>query len=459
MIEAAGHILKLLSIGCAARTFGSLANEFSNIRKSLSRHEAKDFRLAWCLIILLGDGFNAVQTQTYDSVSVLESESDVVRYGILSPAGRLAALYLIHHLYNNADIIISQNPFLPFFVEIIDSPQPPSLTHSIEVDFLFQLLWKSAELSKVTPGHVIRTYRPTKKQRPDLAPIRKLWEDRKHDETSSFSSHGLRRVLTNPSNSAPAKPGNLSEAFLEREFNLQAFEPEFVRPEPELVRVTEHELRWLDIENERKILWDHEETPRTLKFKRGHELMHTAIRSPLSKQQEDEFLQQLSENSVQMLKETELNSQKLPDLIRHNPKVATRVFLTLKHTPQINDYYKAIVQMDMTKNYLVHSIQIVTDIANETTVPSDFAQNYISNCIRSCSEIQDTFYQTMLVRQVCVLIQTLIRTKVINIKDLFVKISTFCILFSQHSQVEEVTALHRLIRNTVKEPETTKIKR
>jgi len=452
MIEAAGHILKLLSMGCAARTFGSLAKEFSNIRKSFSRHEAKDFRLAWCLIILLGDGFNAGQTQTYDSVSVLESEADVVRYGILSPAGRLAALYLIHHLYNNADIIISQNPFLPFFVEIIDSPQSPSLTHSIEVDFLFQLLWKSAEFSKVTPGHVIRTYRPTQKQRPDLAPIRKLWEESKHGKLSSFSSHGLRRVLTNPSNSVPAKPGNLSE-LLEREFNLQAFEPEFVRPAPELVPVTEHELRWLDLENEREILWDYEDTQSTLKFKRGRELMHSAIRSPLSQQQEDEFLQQLSENAVQMLKETELSSQKLPDLIRHNPKIATRVFLTLKHTPQINDYYKAIVQMDMTKNYLVHSIQIVTDIVNETTVPSDFAQNYISNCISNCSEIQDTFYQTMLVRQVCVLIQTLIRTKVINIKDLFVKISTFCILFSQ---VEEVKALHRLIRNTVKEPERPK---
>jgi len=458
MIEAVGRLLKIFSIGCATRTFGSLAEELSNVRKSFSRFEAKDFRLAWCLVILLGDGFNVAQTQTYDSVAVLESEADVVRYGILSPAGRLAALYLIHHLYNNADKVISQNPFLPFFVEIIDSPQSPSLTHSIEVDFLFQLLWKSAELSKVTPGHVIRTYRPTKKQRPDLSQIRKLWWDHKAEERTSFSFNGLRRVLTDPSNRIATK-GNLGELFLEREFNLQAFEPEFVRPEPELVPVTEHELRWLDIEDDREILWDHEDTPSTLKFKRGRELMHSAIHCPLLQQQEDALLQQLSENKVQMLKETELSSQKLPDLIRHNPKIATRVLLTLKPTQQINDYYKALLQMDMTKNYLVHSIQIVTDIANETTVPSEFAQNYISNCIRSCSEIQDTFYQTMLVRQVCVLIQTLIRTKVINIKDLFVKISTFCILFSQHSQVEEVTALHRLIRNTVKEPETTKIKR
>jgi len=363
---------------------------------------------------------------------------------------------LIHHLYNNADKIISQNPFLPFFVEIIDSPQSPSLTHSIEVDFLFQLLWKSPELSKLTPGHVIRTYRPTQKQRPDLAPIRKLWADRKPLELTPFSCHGLRRVLRSPSNRIVSKPDNLADLYFDKEFNLQAFEPEFVRPEAELLPVTEHELRWLDIEDESEILWDQEDNPSIFQFKRGSELMHSAIRSPLSQQQEDELLQQLSENAVQKISETEFSSQKLPELIRHNPKIATRIFLALKHSPQINDYYKALVQMDMTKNYLVHSIQIVTDIASEAPVPSDFAQHYISNCIRSCSEIQDTFYQTKLVRQVCVLIKTLIRTKVINIKDLFVKISTFCILFSQ---VEEVTALHRLIRNTVKEPETTQMKR
>jgi len=448
-------LLKLLSNGCANRTFGTLADELSDLRKSFSKSEKKDFRFAVCLTILLGDQFNAAQTQTYDSVAVLESEADVVRHGILSPAGRLAALYLIHHLYRNADRVLSPNPFLPFFVEIIDSPHP-SLSLQIEADFLFQLLWKSRELSKVTPGHVIRTYRPTPKKRPDFTPIRKLWEDRIPLELTPLSCHGLRRVVRDPSNRTVSKPDTLVDFDFEKEFNLQAFEPEFVRPEPELLPVTEHELRWLDIEDQKEILWDEEDNKTLLKFKREAELMQAALQKPLSQQEEDELLQQLSENAVQIITTSEFSSQKLPELIRHNPKIATRIFLTLKNTPQINDYYKILVQVDLTNDDLVHSIQIVTDIASETPVPSDFVKHYISNCIRSCSEIQDTFFQTLLVRQVCVLIQTLIRTKVINIKDLFVKISTFCILFSQ---VEEVTALHRLIRNTVKEPEMTQMTR
>jgi hypothetical protein len=448
-MDEVGEILKLFSTGCAQRTFGSLADEFSNLRKSLAKSEIKDFRLGVCLVILLGDEFNAAQIQTYDSVATLESEADVVREGILSPAGRLAALYLVHHLYNNADTIISQNPFLPFFVEIIDSPQSPSLTQEIEADFLFQLLWKTHELSKVTPGHVIRTYRPTKKQRPDFAPIRKLWEDRKPQELTPFSCHGLRRVLRDPSNRIISEPDSKDHPDLKKELNLQAFEPEFVRPEPDLLPVTEHELRWLDIEDQEEISWDNDDCQNMFKFKRGSELLHAAICNPLSQQQEDELLKHLTENVEQKLKDAQFSNQTLPELIRHNQKIATQIFLALKHTPQISEYYKVLAQMYLTKDYLVHSIQVVTAIANEAPVPSDFAGQFICNCIRSCSEIKDTFFQKMLVRQVCVLIQTLIHTKVINIKkDLFVKISTFCILFSQE---KEVTALHRLVRNSVKD--------
>lgn len=448
-------LLNLLSTGCAVRTFGKLEKELSNLRKSFPKSEKKDFRLAVCLAVLLGDEFNASKTQAYESVAILASEADISKDGILSPAGRLAALYLIHHLYRNA--VLSQNPFLPFFVEIIDSPSSTTLTLEIEADFLIQLLWKTPDLVNKTPRDIIRTYRSRPEERPDLAPIRKLWEERQPLELTPLSCHGLRRVVReqNRDPTQTKKPQILAPFDLEKEFNLQAFEPEMVRPEPELLPVTEHELRWLDITDQEEFSWDEKDNHSS---QRMSELMEAAMRSRLSLQQEDELLKLLSEKSaVQMLADIEFNSQKLTELVRSNPKIATRVLLTLKHTPEITEYYNVLIKMDMTDHNLgLHCIQIVNDITGEREtppVPSDFVHQFITNVLQSCQWIQDACIQTRLVRLVCVLVQTLIRTKVINIKDLSTEMQHFCILFAR---MKEVTALYRFIRNQIKEPDTTK---
>jgi hypothetical protein len=337
---------------------------------------------------------------------------------------RIAALHILYEYQKSESIYM--NPFLPIFLKSLNKKE------IAERNFIIQLLNSPPkELSKKSPRELIATYESTSLSLSlpsDIATLVESYVDRQPPLASPFKRSAIiPPIIEDPEEEIEDAPKVDLEPL---ELFLSGFEPSFIRPLPPLFSLDPKQLYWQTPSRDPPPLQFEEISHTSFESTAPYtltSLMKLACRDTLTVEQQRQ-IQALLDSNNKKVQNCGLTPAQLPDLIEKNPLIAIEVLLKLMSSNQIPEYFQILLNMPMS----LHSMEVVNRLTTAVELPTEFIQLYISNCIQSCVSYKDKdpkYMQNRLVRLVCVFLQSLIRNKIINVKDLNPEVESFCIEF------------------------------
>ncbi|XP_044500677.1 CCR4-NOT transcription complex subunit 11-like [Mangifera indica] len=377
----------------------------------------------------------------------------------LNATERLVAFSILHQGYSSQKN--SANPFISLIVNSACDDE----AEKYERAFILQLLnsgssSSSNEFLKQSVADYIKGFDSSSHSFPEREWLQQQYCDKVHSEpyNSLCRNAVVKNLLPDPdvprgcdANSPEfdvqtgAKPklgvGDRDEAVTEllANLSLKGLNPQWIRPRPPRFPVLDGELEWLIPDNNHELVWDHNMCADTSRGAAVRDLIARALKGPLQPTQYEQVVVELA-NDPKLVYHCGLTPRKLPELVENNPLIAVDVLTKLINSPEISEYYTVLVNMDMS----LHSMEVVNRLTTAVELPKEFVRMYITNCISSCQNVKDKYMQNRLVRLVCVFLQSLIRNKIIDVKDLFIEVQAFCIEFSR---IREAAILFRLLKN------------
>ncbi|KAG0598835.1 hypothetical protein M758_12G104200 [Ceratodon purpureus] len=393
-----GETAALLAVLGDERSLDSHVSAFT-----LTFKRQQHFKACCCLILLLEDRRLLKQTQ------------------------RLVAFYILFELYRGEQP--STNPFMSFLIDAASNEAADKAERAFLQILLMSLNNNSKELSMKSANEFISTFDPSAHKLLSGEALKSRYADKLPPEPrmSSFKKASISNTIPDPDvppgydldSPEHGVPGGVAQlgagnreaaaAALIQTSSLNGLEPPWVRPAPPRLPPQQGEMIWQIPDTQHELLWDYGMCADTSRGASIRELINRALKGALAPAQQKKVLLEL-EADPKLVYHCGLTPRRLPELVENNPLLAVEVLLKLMNSNQITDYFKMLVNMDIS----LHSMEVVNRLTTAVDLPTEFVHMYITNCISSCENIKDKYLQNRLVRLVCVFLQSLIRNKIIN---------------------------------------------
>ncbi|KAF0427073.1 CCR4-NOT transcription complex subunit 11 [Gigaspora margarita] len=368
--------------------------------------------------------------------------------GDLQANQRIVALYILYHLYNV--VPIHENPFLLLFLNLYKSLFSNlafvKANYDLLVEFRVEALIladKGAQLANKTPTDIFFQFSNTENSLMDTEEV----------NIAKFEYYIKNEFDVRPKGQLERQPETKkSRSWVEigdKEVREISYTP------PPQVQAMQHEPHSLELDSVVEV--DYNTLAANLDRDEVRSLMNRALQGALSIPEEEFILKQLEKND-KLIYTCDFSPEKLPFLIENNSRVAIKVLLQLKSSPQIDQYLETLLTIDDPErsqqssmepvNRMRSSMEVVNNLLLSFPLTPEFLHSYLSNCVRACEGCQNRGIQERQVRLICVFLQSLIHKNIIDVSRFFIEIQAFCLQFSRN---REAASLFRFLLDYQKE--------